>query len=75
MIPLNDKVLHLIAGLLIAHASSAIGCNDAQAISNAVIIGALKELADTRKPGGFFDWQDLAATAIGGSLVGIRIRF
>lgn len=68
MIP-RDKLLHILAGALIAAATWAVSGDAAAGIVAAVVIGAGKELWDAGQPDHTPDVWDAIATAAGGVLL------
>ena len=43
-------------------------------IASSIVVGALKELADSRVPGNKFDTRDLLATSYGGISIGVTLN-
>lgn len=67
-----DKLLHLIAGMLIAGAIGIIPCFANYAFIVAVVAGVAKEVYDEFSYGGW-DSLDLLYTAIGGAVMQIFV--
>ena len=69
----SDKMLHFIAGLMIVVVTAIVfPCAANYAIVSAIIAGFFEEAIDEFDYGGW-DWWDIAATVIGGSIMQLVI--
>ena len=78
----HDKKQHYAAGVLTSSVTYAYVYTKTKnkkkaaiySIISAVVVGSLKEAADSRQPNNRFDPNDLLATTLGGISVGITIQ-
>lgn len=68
---MNDKILHLMAGALVAMLARLYGFTPAEAIVAAAVLGLGKEVYDLKSGKGTPDPIDFAATALGGAVGGL----
>ena len=78
----KDKQMHFTAGAIVSTVTYGVVYNKTKSrkkallysIISSVAVGALKELADSRKSDNKFDTRDLLATTYGGISIGVILN-
>ena len=78
----KDKQQHFTAGAIVSTLTYSVVYKRTKnrkkallySIASSVVVGTLKELADSRVPGNKFDTRDLLATSYGGISIGVTLN-
>ena len=78
----EDKQKHFAAGAIVSTLTYGVVYKKTKdknkalvySIASSIVVGALKELADSRIPGSKFDTRDLLATSYGGISIGVTLN-